>query len=459
MSHPPGVQINTECPQFMEDHHDKELEAFQDTDDPGIDISEKILEETDAISSHPSNYLHGSEDDFPDGGLRAWLVVLGGFCNILSSVGFVNSWGSFQSYYELNTLGHKSTSEIAWIGSTQYALTFLPGVISGRLFDLGWYRLPLFVSSCFLVLTTFLTAQCTTYWHFILCQGLALGLCSGMVTGPTPTVISTWFKHRRSTAFGIIAGGSSVGGTIFPIIFRNLVGKIGFPWTMRVIGFILILTLGITNLTLERRLKPVNISGGMFNPKVFRSRSFTLYAISTFVSFLGLYTVLTYVDVSASATGIPETFSLYLVSIANAGSFFGRLAAGLLADYTGALNIIIPFTTIAGILTYIWPHVRGKGNYVAIAVTYGFSSGAYLSLLPAPMIAMGDTGDMGRRVGVCWSMLAIGALIGPPISGAINGATHGFNFVGVYAGTMVLVSVMLMVMVRSLLLGRLWGKV
>lgn len=50
------------------------------------------------------------------------------------------------------------------------------------------------------------------------------------------------------------------------------------------------------------------------------------------------------------------------------------------------------------------------------------------------MMELGDTGDVGRRLGMFMSILAIGALIGPPISGAINTATGGFHVVGYYAG-------------------------
>ena len=57
-----------------------------------------------------------------------------------------------------------------------------------------------------------------------------------------------------------------------------------------------------------------------------------------------------------------------------------------------------------------------------------------MSLLVAPMIALGETGDVGRRSGMYMSVLASGALAGPPISGAINGATNGYAAVGVYAG-------------------------
>jgi MFS transporter, MCT family, solute carrier family 16 (monocarboxylic acid transporters), member 10 len=51
-----------------------------------------------------------------------------------------------------------------------------------------------------------------------------------------------------------------------------------------------------------------------------------------------------------------------------------------------------------------------------------------------PIIAFGEIEDVGRRLGMCLTILASGALAGPPISGAINGATGGFKAVGYYAG-------------------------
>ena len=49
-------------------------------------------------------------------------------------------------------------------------------------------------------------------------------------------------------------------------------------------------------------------------------------------------------------------------------------------------------------------------------------------------MAMGDLSDVGRRVGMLTTFAALGALAGPPISGAINAATGGFEDVGYYAG-------------------------
>ncbi|KAK0463531.1 MFS general substrate transporter [Desarmillaria tabescens] len=400
--------------------------------------------------------------DFPDGGLKAWLVVFGGMCCTFTTFGYVNAWGVFQEYYQETLLKDSSPSSIcssAWIGSIQYCLVFLPGIFVGRLFDLGYFHTILLSCSALLILATFLTAQCTAYWQFLLCQGFVVGLASGGIFGPTMAVIAHWFKKKRGMALGLVAIGSSIGGTVIPIMARNLIPRIGFSWTMRVIGFVLLTTLCLANATLKRRLPPTNVVGGLFNFRSFRSATFSCYCVSSFFVFLGIYTMLTYIDVSAVSLGISTDISFYLVAIVNCSSGVGRYIAGGLSDRYGPLNIMIPLTSFAAIFTYSWPFAPNQASLICVAILYGLSSGAYMSLLPSPLMAMGDPSDVGRRLGICMSILSIGALIGPPISGDINSATRGFQAVGFFAGSTILLGVILMTATRHLLLGKSLGKI
>ncbi|KAI0689428.1 major facilitator superfamily domain-containing protein [Cytidiella melzeri] len=381
---------------------------------------------------------HPDVGENPDGGLRAWLVVFG--------------FQVFQSYYEQNTLSNTSPSTM------QYALVFVPGLITGRIFDMGIFKIPLAVASAWLVMATFLVAECTTYWQFLLCQGFAVGLGCGVIFGPTLGVIPHWFSKKKGIALGLVAFGSSIGGTIFPIAVRNLIATVGFKWTMRIIGFILLCALTVSNLCLARRLPPKPNSGPFFNLRAFRNPAYAIYCAAGFTSFLGLYTVLTYIDASAIFVGVNEDFAFYLVSIANAGSGVGRLAGGFGADKYGSLNLMIPTTLVAGILTYVWPFVKTKGGLSAIGFVYGIASGVYVGMLAAPIVEMGETHDVGLRMGMYFTLLALGALAGPPISGAIEQATDGYRAVGYYAGSVVVVAVMLLVITRHLIIRRLWGR-
>jgi MFS transporter, MCT family, solute carrier family 16 (monocarboxylic acid transporters), member 10 len=92
-----------------------------------------------------------------------------------------------------------------------------------------------------------------------------------------------------------------------------------------------------------------------------------------------------------------------------------------------------PAVFITGLLTFLWSHLRGTGSLVALGLLYGTSSGAFSSLIGVPLIALGDSADVGRRTGMCLTIVSLGALIGPPISGAII-RSGGYVAVGTYAG-------------------------
>ncbi|KAI6035995.1 hypothetical protein BKA83DRAFT_4156707, partial [Pisolithus microcarpus] len=153
----------------------------------------------------------------------------------------------------------------------------------------------------------------------------------------------------------------------------------------------------------------------------------------------------TFVPISATAVGMSNNFPFYFPAIANAASALGRLSAGFLADHIGPLNVMIPFTSVAGILTFAWPY--------ALTALRG-----HISLLVTPPMAMGDVSDVGRRMGMFLTIAALSALPGTPISGLINARTGGFKDPGIYTGAIVMFSVLLFFVVRYLHLGRLYGK-
>ncbi|KAG2032204.1 MFS general substrate transporter [Suillus americanus] len=410
------------------------------------------------VSEKPAPHLSGA----PDGGLTAWLVVVAVNLVLFSTFGIANTWGVFQAYYKENILRHSSPSNIAWIGSAQYALVYFPALATGRMFDLGYFKIPCFTASCVIIASAFLTAECTQFWQFFLVQGLSLGVCCGIIVGPALVVISHWFDGKRGLAMSLAAIGASIGSTVFPATAQKLIPLIGFKWTMRVFGFILLVTLGTANILLKRRLPPVNAFGGLFNLKAFRNTPYVILCIAGILAFLGLYTELTYISVSAVAIGVSKNFAFYIIAIANGASTFGRLSAGLMADKVGALNTMAVFTAMSGIMTFAWPFATNESQLIAIATIYGFSSGGFVALFAVAAVAMGDMEDAGRRVGMFMSLAAFGAIAGPPISGAISTASGGFADAGFYAGTypggIIMFAAGLLLLARYLHLASLWGK-
>jgi MFS family permease len=126
-----------------------------------------------------------------------------------------------------------------------------------------------------------MTSLCKTYWQFMLAQGLCIGVGNGLLFCPSLALISTYFLKKRALALGVAACGSVTGGLIFPIMARELLPKIGFPWTIRAIGLIQLASLAVSNCLSRPRIKPRK-AGPLIELAAFREMEYTSYAMAAF---------------------------------------------------------------------------------------------------------------------------------------------------------------------------------
>lgn len=174
------------------------------------------------------------------------------------------------------------------------------------------------------------------------------GVSCGLLFTLALSVISQWFERRAGLAFGVVALGSSIGGTTFPIAPRRLILEIRFPWTMRILGFIQIATLIVANICLMQRLPPQNKQGPFVTMRPLRSLPFALYFISQTTTFLGLNT---------------RDFCWYFANFLVLSRSHNQCCVvpwstrWRLIDMFGSLDVMIPATFLAGVLIYAWPFV------------------------------------------------------------------------------------------------------
>jgi MFS family permease len=229
----------------------------------------------------------------PDGGFAAWWQVFMAHIVIFNTWGYINSFGLFQTYYE-STL-NESASTISWIGSIQVFLLFFMGTVSGRAADAGYFKLVFSTGLLLQLIGMFMTSLCTTYWQLLLAQGICTGLGNGLLFCATLSVLSTYFLKRRAQALGIVACGSATGGIVFPIIAQKLLHKVGFGWTVRVMGFIMLGTMCFPLAFSKSRLPPRR-SGPLIEWRAFLEVPYTLYTIGITMCFWGMYFAYYYVS-------------------------------------------------------------------------------------------------------------------------------------------------------------------
>lgn len=90
---------------------------------------------SDDAGSAPTNHEDEADLEFPEGGIRAWLVVFGSFCGMFSVYGLINTAAVFESYFSENQLRDYSSSQIGWIFSLYLFMVFIVGIQVGPVFD------------------------------------------------------------------------------------------------------------------------------------------------------------------------------------------------------------------------------------------------------------------------------------------------------------------------------------
>ncbi|KAJ4371831.1 hypothetical protein N0V86_008385 [Didymella sp. IMI 355093] len=375
----------------------------------------------------------------PDGGLTAWTQVFCTHLTIFTTFGFFTSFGVYQTYYE-NTLGI-APSTISWIGSIQVFFLFGIGAFSGRATDAGLFRPVYIAGTVFQLVGVFTMAESTKLWQLFLSQGVCLGIANGLQFCPSMALVSTYFVKRRAFALGFTALGSCTGGVVFPVVVQQCLPRLGFPWTIRIIGFIM--------------------TGPIFDWASFKEAPYALYCAGMFFNFWGLYFAFFYVgSYGRNILGVSYQQSINLLLVQICMGFIFRLLPTYYADKIGSLNTLIPFAFICGIMMYGWIGVHSVGSLYAFAVIYGSASAVIQALWPACIGSMSRTPDMkktGIRMGMAFTIVSFSSFTGPPLAGALI-QRHGGNYTyaNVWAGTSFFIGGALLVATRFALVGWDW---
>jgi len=390
--------------------HDTINEHVTKSQEDFITKSEKpYTDNANGISVDNVGYNGNEGDqDYPEGGKQAWIIVFGSLTTMISCFGYMNSLGSFQAHLSKNELKDYSDGEIGWIFSIYICLSFLGGIFIGPLFDSHGPRWLLIPGAIGQVLAIELLSVCHTYWHFML-DFILHGLSTALLFTPAVAIIAHYFKRRRGYATGVACTGGSIGGIVFPLVMQSLIPKIGFPWTVRILGLISVFLLLNGILILKPRFydkgpkKIVDVAA-------FKDPMFALTTLGVFILEIALFIPVSYITSYAIANGIKQSLAYQLLAILNVGSLLGRWLPGLLSDRIGRFNTMLITTAFCFIVTLgLWLPAKGNlGAIIAYVLLFGFGSGTGISLTPVCVSQICRIEDFGKRYGTCYFVVSFG---------------------------------------------------
>lgn len=372
---------------------------------------------------------------------------------------------------------------------------FVVSFLIGPIFDAGHLHVLLYTGSVLSVLGFFMTSLCQEYWQFFLAQGVAMGVGFGCLYLPAPALVAMHFDHRRALAIGMSSAGSGLGmyiqlhaqflycadpgagGVVFSLVFTQLQPRIGFAWTTRVLGFMLLVS-SIVPLVLMRfpnrtaadaadaekqaqrnrtpRRFVLHVWRNIVDKSAARDGPFVLLIVGLLTGFMAIYTILYYVNLfGLQRTSSSSTVASSLLVIVNGASTVGRILPSALADSIGPVNVLMLTALLSGVLVFVALCLQSAAGTIVWATAFGIVAGAFMGLPAAGVVSISRSRErIGARLGMTLGAVGCGVLVAEPIAGAILGTSSG-GWPGVlgWCGALLLVGSIFMAAARTVRVG------
>lgn len=208
-------------------------------------------------------------------------------------------------------------------------------------------------------------------------------------------------------------------------MFRQLVSSIGFPWTVRIIAFLIFGTYLFSYPIILYKPAKSPLIRRWVDVAAFTDLAFLLANVGAMLSAMAYYLPMLYLPLFAE-TAVPNFgngdtgLAFYLISIVNGASVVGRIAAGLVATKIGPIETCILAMTGCFVVLFCWTIVRSTAGMIVWSIVWGLVSSVIVAL-PGAMIPLLSPSlqVIGTRSGMYWASVGVGVFIGSPIAGAL----------------------------------------
>ncbi|CAG9258141.1 Permeases of the major facilitator superfamily [Burkholderia diffusa] len=385
-------------------------------------------------------------------GLRAshvfygWYVVAAAFA--VTFVGFGSAY-TFSAFVEsLQRDFAASRGQISLVFSLAGFLYFGFGIVSGPLADrFGSRRLA--VAGMLLTAAGLAAAGAAhTLLQVYVAYGLGVGLGVGCAYVPAVGAVQRWFVRRRGFASGLAVAGIGVGTLVMPPLASALIAHVGWRGAYVTLAAIAVVVGAGMSLLIEndprgRGLLPdgdaARAQSGDGRPgaassapagatvrEAVTSRSFaSLYAACLVCSF-GVFVPFVHLVPYALDHGVAPSTAVLLLGAIGVGSTAGRFFLGGVADRFGRrASLLAMFAGMAAALV-AWAGAGSVATLAAFALVFGVFYGGWVAVLPAVVMDYFGGRNVSAIIGMLYTSVAFGTLIGPAAAGFIYDAGGGY---------------------------------
>jgi MFS family permease len=369
-----------------------------------------------------------------------WFVVLAAFAVTLVGFGCAYTFSAFVESLQRDF--GASRGSVSLVFSLAGFLYFGLGIISGPLADRVGSR-GLAVAGMILTgLGLAAASMARSLPEVYAAYGIGVGVGVGCAYVPAIGAVQRWFVRRRGFASGLAVSGIGVGTLVMPPLASLLIESLGWRGAYLALGaFAAVvgggLALLIENDPRDRGLgpdgdpppsgtQPARPHGNSVREAIRSWRFMSLYAACLVCSF-GVFVPFVHLVPYAQDHGVAPASAVLLLGVIGVGSTAGRFFLGGLADRMGRqLSLLLMFAGMAVALA-VWVIATNLWSLAAFAFVYGVFYGGWVAVLPAVVMDYFGGRNVSGIIGILYTSVAFGTLIGPSAAGFAFDLSHSYT--------------------------------
>jgi len=274
-----------------------------------------------------------------------------------------------------------------------------------------------------------------TLWQVLAAYGLGLGFGVGFAYVPAVSPVQRWFVAKRGRASGFAVTGVGVGTFCGPLIASAIMGV--SDWRMAwlalgaatlVFGVIAAQFLidspekvgqtpdGIPAPAGSAPRSAGDLPGWNVRPAI-RTKPFLALYVANFAISVPVLVPFVHLVPYARDLNISESTAVFVTSLIGIGSIVGRFGLGSAADRFGRRPTLVAMFCGLTLMIVLWLAATQAWHLAIFSLLFGACYGGYVALIPSVTIDYFGPRNAGGIIGLLYTSIAPGSLIGPALTG------------------------------------------
>jgi MFS family permease len=309
------------------------------------------------------------------------------------------------------------------------------GILMGRLSDRFGIFVPVAGGAISLGLGYVAASYATSLWHFILAQGLLVGVASSVTFAPVIADTSLWFTRRRGMAVAIIACGSYLAGTVWPPVVQHFVESAGWRWTYLGIAVFCVTTMMPLALALRRRspLTAATSPTPQAARRMPRPLGMSPAALQIVLVIAGLSCCVAmsmpqvHIVAYSGDLGHGAARGAQMLSLMLGFGVVSRLASGWVCDRIGGRRTLLLGSSLQALALVLFLPFDGLASLYIVSALFGLFQGGIVPAYAVIVREFFPPEEAGLRVSTVLMATVFGMALGGWMSGLIFDVTGSYQ--------------------------------